>query len=321
MPSLRSHVFRLVVKYFMSPKFNTSSTVQKQRKFLEAFSKLSILPGKTKVQSIKIGKLDAEWISVDTTPEDSVILYLHGGAYCIGSLHTHGELVARISKASNIKILQIDYRLAPEHPYPAAVEDAVFAYRWLLKNGFSSNNIVIAGDSAGGGLAIAALVKLCDLGEPLPAAAVCLSPWTDLKLTGESIKTHIYKDPFIKPAWLQYMANLYIANNDSDLPLISPIYADLNNFPPLLIQVGSDEILLSDSIRLAERARKAGVDTTLEIWDNMWHVWHFFAGKMPEANTALNHIGSFIRKHINRQSDAMILEKDQCYQNWIQKKV
>ena len=315
MPSLRSHIYRLVVKFLMSPKFDTTSTAQKQRKALERFSTLSILPGKTKIRPLQIGKINAEWISVGNTPENCVILYLHGGAYCIGSLNTHRELAARISKASKIKILQIDYRLAPEHPHPAAVEDAVFAYRWLLKNGFSSNNIVIAGDSAGGGLSIAALVKLRDLGEPLPSAAVCLSPWTDLELTGESMNTHIHKDPFLTPAWLNYMAKHYAADNDFRLPLISSVYANLAMLPPLLIQVGSDEIFLSASIRLAKRAREAGVDVTLDIWENMWHVWHFFAGKMPEANTALNYMGRFIRKHINKKGDAMILEDDQCYQN------
>jgi acetyl esterase/lipase len=315
MQSLRSRMFRLVVKYWMSLKFNTSSTVQKQRKALEVFSKLSILPGKTKIQPIQIGNIAAEWISVGNAPEDYAILYLHGGAYNIGSLNTHRELAARISKVSKVKTLLIDYRLAPEHPYPASVEDAVLAYRWLIKNGYSSNNIAIAGDSAGGGLAIAALVKLRDLSEPLPAAAVCLSAWTDLKLKGESIKTHIHKDPFLTPAWLQYMAMYYVGANDLSLPQISPIYADLTMLPPLLIQVGSDEILLSDSIRLADRAREAGVDITLEIWENMWHVWHFFAGKMPEADRAINQVGNFIHKYLNKNRDSLILQKIQCYQN------
>jgi epsilon-lactone hydrolase len=308
MESLRSYLFRLVVKYFMSPKFSNSSTVQKQRKALERFSKFSILPGKTRIEPHLIGELAANWVSVGNTLEDFAILYLHGGAYNIGSLNTHRELAARISKASKIKTLLIDYRLAPEHPYPAAVEDAVLAYRWLLKNGYPSNNIVIAGDSAGGGLAIAALVKLRDLGEPLPAAAVCLSAWTDLELTGESMKTHIQKDPFLTPSWLQYMAKHYVADNDFRLPLISPIYADLAMLPPLLIQAGSDEILLSDSIRIAERARKAGIDTTLDVWENMWHVWHFFAGKMPEAKSAINRISNFIHENINKESDSIILE-------------
>jgi acetyl esterase/lipase len=299
----------------MSSKFNTSSTVQKQRKALERFSKLSILPGKTKIQPLQIGEFAAKCISVGNTPEDFVILYLHGGAYNLGSLNTHRELAARISKASKIKTLLIDYRLAPEHPYPAAIEDTVIAYRWLLKNGYSSNNIIIAGDSAGGGLAIAALVKLRDLGEQLPAAAVCLSAWTDLELKGESMKTNVQKDPFLTPAWLQYMAKHYADDNDFRLPLISPIYADLAMLPPLLIQVGSDEILLSDSVRLAERARNAGINTTFDVWENMWHVWHFFAGKMPEANSAINQISNFIQKHLNSKGDSIKSEKIQWHQN------
>jgi acetyl esterase/lipase len=266
------------------------------------------------IQPIQIDKLAAEFISVGDTPDDCAILYLHGGAYNIGSLNTHRDLAARISKASKIKTLLIDYRLAPEHPHPAAVEDAVLAYRWLLKNGFSPNNIVIAGDSAGGGLAIVALVKLRDLGELIPAAIVCLSPWTDLELTGESIKTHIHNDPFLNPAWLEFMAKHYVANNDPCAPLISPIYANLKNLPPILIQVGSDEILLSDSINLAERAREAGVNITLDVWENIWHVWHFFAGKMPEANSAINQIGNFIHMHL-KKGDSIISEKNLCYQN------
>ena len=308
MRTLRSKIFRLVVKYWMSPMFNTSSTVQKQRKAFERFSNFSILPKKTKIQQLQIGKIDAEWISVGTPLENYVILYLHGGAYCIGSSNTHRELAARISKASKIKTLLINYRLAPEHPYPAAIEDVVFTYDWLLKNGFLSNNVIIIGDSAGGGLAISALVKLRDLGAPIPAAAVCISPWTDLQLTGDSIQTHTQKDPFLTHQWLQLMARHYAANNDIQTPFISPQNADLSMLPPLLIQVGSDEILLSDSIRLAERAREAGVDSTLDVWENMWHVWHFFVGKMPEANCAINRICNFIHEHINKKRHTKIME-------------
>ncbi len=298
MRSLRSHMFRLVVKYWMSPKFNTSRTVQAQRRALEDFAKLSILPIKTKIQPLQIGKMSAEWISVCNTREECALLYLHGGAYNIGSLNTHRDIAARISKASKVKTLLIDYRRAPEHSHPAAVEDVVMAYRWLLKNQFSPQNIVIAGDSAGGGLAIAALVSLRDDGDPLPAAAVCLSAWTDLEGTGESFTTHVQSDPFLTPEWLRFMAKHYVANNDARMPLISPLYADLHDLPPIFIQVGSDEILLSDSTRLAERAREAGVDATLDVWEGMWHVWHFFAGQMPEGNRAMKEVGKFIHKHL-----------------------
>jgi acetyl esterase/lipase len=284
----------------MSPKFNAVTTVQEQRRALEGFAKLSILPRKIKIQPLHVGNLAAEWISVGNTLEDCAVLYVHGGAYNIGSLNTHRDLAARISKASHVKTLLIEYRLAPEHAYPAAIEDVVLAYRWLLKNGYSPHNIVIAGDSAGGGLAIATLVSLRDGGEPLPSAAICLSPWTDLARTGESMKTHIQVDPFLTPEWLEFMARHYVGNNNPRMPLISPIYADLHKLPPIFIQVGSDDILLSDSIRLAERAREAGVVTTLDVWENMWHVWHFFAGKMPEGNHAMNQAGNYIHKNLGQ---------------------
>lgn len=242
--------------------------------------------------------MSAEWISVGKTLEECTVLYLHGGAYNIGSLNTHRDLAAQISKASKIKTLLIDYRLAPEHIHPAAVEDVVIAYRWLINNGFSPKNIVIAGDSAGGGLTIAALVSLRDAYEPLPAATVCLSAWTDLELTGESITTHVHADPFLNPDWLRFMAQHYVANHDPHTPLISPIYADLSGLPPMFIQVGSDEILLSDSTRLAQHAHMSGVDTKLEIWEKMWH---FFAGKIPEGNRAINKVGEFIQNHINQR--------------------
>jgi len=297
--SLRSRVFRFFVRYWMSPKFNVSSTVHEQRRAFENLAKLSLLPRNTNVQTVFVGDLPAEWISVGTTSDESAILYLHGGAYNIGSPRTHRDIAARISKAAEARTLVIDYRLAPEHAHPAALQDVVMAYRWLLKNGLSPQNIVIAGDSAGGGLAIAALVSLRDAGEPLPAAAVCLSPWTDLQGTGESMTTHVHADPFLTPEWLQFMARHFVADNDPRMPSISPIYADLHNLPPILIQVGSDEILLSDSIRLAECARQAGVDSTLDVWENMWHVWHFFAGQLPEGRRAVNKVGEYIRGHLN----------------------
>lgn len=312
MPSLRSRVFRLVVRFVMAPNFKADSPVQKQRIALENLAKLSILPTRTKVQHVRVADVPADWISVGTTPEDCVVLYLHGGAYSIGSPRTHRDIAARISKATGIRVLSIDYRLAPEHPHPAAVQDAVKAYRWLLENGFAAQKIVIAGDSAGGGLAIAALVSLRDAGVPLPAAAVCLSPWTDLQGTGESMTTHVEADPFLTPEWLQSMAQHYVADGDSRLSLISPVHADLHGLPPMLVQVGSDEILLSDATRLAERARDAGVKTTLEVWGNMWHVWHFFSGQMPEGKRAMTGVGRFVRSRLGNAGPAAAVVSDEA---------
>jgi acetyl esterase/lipase len=283
----------------MSPKFSVGKSVQNQRKALESFATLSMLPAKTRIEPVKVGNISAEWISARETLEKCAVLYLHGGAYNIGSLKTHRELAARLSKASKVKTLLVGYRLAPEYPHPAALEDVASAYRWLIDDGISPRNIVIAGDSAGGGLAIAALIWLRDAGEQLPAAAVCLSPWTDLEVTGKSITSLANVDPFLTPEWLQFMARNYVADNDPRSPLISPIYADLHELPRILIQVGSDEILLSDSTRLAERASGAGVEIRLDIWENMWHVWQFFAGQMPEGKRAINDVGEFIRKHVS----------------------
>ncbi len=299
MRSMRSHIARLVVKYWMSPKFNTTTTVQEQRIALEGFARFSFLPRKTRVEPLFVGGVAAEWISVGSIYEECAILYLHGGAYNIGSLNTHRDLAARISKASNVATLLIAYRLAPEYAHPAAVDDVVMAYHWLIDRGYRPQNIIIAGESSGGGLAVASLVSLRDLGAPLPAAVVCLSPWTDLKMTGESLKTKVNADPFLTTEWLQFMAGHYVADCESRDPLISPIYADLHTLPPMLIQVGSDEILLSDSIRLAERASESGIDTTIDIWPDMWHVWHFFAGQVPEGYQAVRDVGKFINKHLN----------------------
>jgi acetyl esterase/lipase len=194
------------------------------------------------------------------------------GAYALGSIETHREFVSRLARASGMRALLIDYRLAPEHPFPAALEDAVAAYHWLIAQGFEASRVLIAGDSAGGGLALAALLALKDAGEGLPAGAVCISPWTDLSSTAESIRTKARVDVVLNPDTLEIYAWRYAGEHDLRSPLISPLYADLSGLPPLLIQVGSDEILLDDATRLAARAREVGVEVTLRVWPEMFHV-------------------------------------------------
>jgi acetyl esterase/lipase len=194
--------------------------------------------------------------------------------------------------------LVIDYRLAPENPFPAALEDATAAYRWLLKSGFKPEQIVIAGDSAGGGLSLSTMVSLRDAGDPLPRGAVLLSPWTDLAGTGESIKTHAEIDPWLNADNLIPFAALYFGKEDGRHPLVSPLYADLHGLPPMLIQVGSDEILLDDSTRLASRAQAAGVEVKMEVWDGLWHVWHIFASQLPEGQKAIEDLGRFARQQV-----------------------
>jgi acetyl esterase/lipase len=237
---------------------------------------------------------------------DRTILYLHGGAYTRGSIVSHRALVARLSAASGARALVIAYRLAPENPFPAAVEDATAAYRWLLEQHIQPDQLVVSGDSAGGGLSLALLLALRDAGHPLPAGAALLSPWTDLAGTGESIRTLAGADPWLNAERLMLTAGLYLAGADACNPLASPLYGDLHGLPPLLIQVGTDEILLDDATRLAERARAAGVPVTLEVWERMWHVFQSFAAEIPEGRQAVEKIGAFVRQVTQARSPASL---------------
>ncbi len=259
---------------------------------------VGMLPGPPGVlrQAVSAGGVPGEWISVNGAAAGRVIYYLHGGGYTIGSVNSHAALVARLCQAAGARSLAVNYRLAPEHPFPAAVEDAVAGYRWLLEQGTGPERTTIAGDSAGGGLTVATLVALRDQGVPLPAAAVCLSPWVDLEGLGDSIRTKAAADPMIDEPHLHESASAYLAGADPRTPLAAPLYADLAGLPPLLVHVGSAEVLLDDSIRLAERAKAAGVDVTLEVWDEMIHVWHFMAGILPEGQQAIDRVGQFVRE-------------------------
>jgi acetyl esterase/lipase len=200
--------------------------------------------------------------------------------------------------ASDARALAIDYRLAPEHPFPAAVDDATTTYRWLVANGVEPASIVIGGDSAGGGLTLAALVALRDAGDPLPAAAFCISPWVDLEVSGESATTRAAADPIIDPAGVSAAAARYLAQAHPRTPLASPLYADLTDLPPMLIQVGDAEVFLNDATRLADRAEAAGVDVTLEVWPDVIHVWHIFAAMLPYGQQALDRVGEWMRSRV-----------------------
>jgi len=248
-------------------------------------------------EPVSAGGVKAEWLSSPGVDRDRVLLHLHGGGYYTGSIATHRDLISRLGRAAGMRSLAVDYRLAPEHPFPAALDDATTAYRWLLSEGFDPARIVLAGDSSGGGLALATLVKLRDDGVPLPARAVLLSPWTDLALTGDSVTRNASRDPINRARYLEISPPLYAGSEDVKNPLISPLYADPAGLPPLLIQVGSDETLLDDSTRFAERARAAGVDVTLEIWPGMFHVFQMSARFLPEARRAIEVAGAFMRAH------------------------
>jgi epsilon-lactone hydrolase len=239
------------------------------------------------------------WVDCSNGNGKATILYLHGGAYTMCSPRTHAALTGTLSDLSQIRVLSVDYRLAPEDPYPAAVQDATAAYRWLLKKGVPAKSIVIGGDSAGGGLTFATMLELKEKGDPLPAAAFAISPWVDLAITGDTVVTKAEVDPMITEPAMYHMASLYMRDADPRSPLISPLYADLSGLPPVLIHVGTSEMLLSDSRRMAKALKRAGVDCALKEWEDMFHVFHSVIS-LPEARQANQELASFIKKHIHK---------------------
>jgi epsilon-lactone hydrolase len=248
-----------------------------------------------KCEKVDAGGVPSEWVMAPGYDTGRAILYLHGGGYAIGSLNTHRRLAYDISAASAAKVLLIDYRLAPEHPFPAAVDDATSAWRWLLQQGFAPNRLAIAGDSAGGGLTIATLVNLRDKNLGLPACAVAISPWVDLEGLGNSMTTRSAQDPMVQKDGLLWMAKMYLNGKDARTPLAAPLHADLKGLPPTLVQVGTAETLLDDAIRIAERMHAAGVDARLAIWPNQLHVFPLFAPILSEGRDGCIEIGNFIR--------------------------
>jgi acetyl esterase/lipase len=227
--------------------------------------------------------------------DDAVLLYLHGGGYVIGSPQAYRALTSELGRCTGVRTLAVDYRLAPEHPFPAAVEDAVTAYRVLLEGGRPPGRIAVAGDSAGGGLALAMLIAAREAGLPMPAGVVAISPWADLACEGSSMTGKVAEDPQVRRDGLLLLANHYLQQTPARHPLASPVYADLRGLPPLLIQVGSAEVLLDDATRLAAAAAAAGVRVRLDAWPDMVHVWHLFAFMLAEGRAAIRDAGEFLR--------------------------
>jgi len=281
-----------VIERIKSAPQNPNAPMAQRRAGMERISER--VPADIICEKVKAGGVDAEWIAAPGANADRVILYLHGGGYVIGSINTHRAMVSRIARASNARALAIDYRLAPEHPFPAAVEDATAAYRWLLAQGYKPGKIIIAGDSAGGGLTIVLLLAIRDAGLPMPAGAVPISPWTDLEGTGESVRTRAARDVMVTIENLTGSAKQYYGTHDPKDPLVSPVHGNFRGLPPMLIQVGDAEILLDDSTRVAKSAKAAGVEVELEVWDDMPHVWHVFAKLLPEGQQAIDKIGKFV---------------------------
>lgn len=284
-----------VIERIKSQPQNPNAPLAQRRAAMEKISER--VPADVICEKVNAGGVPAEWISAPGATADRVILYLHGGGYVVGSINTHRAMVSRIARASDARALAIDYRLAPEHPFPAAVDDALASYRWLLAQGYKPGRIVVAGDSAGGGLAVAALLAIREAKLPMPAAAVPISPWADLEGTGDSIRTRAARDVMVTQENLAQSAKQYYGTNSPKNPLVSPVHADFRGLPPMLIHVGDAEILLDDATRVAERAKAAGVKVELEVWPDMPHVWHVFAKILPEGQQAIDKVGRFVRAH------------------------
>ncbi|MCY4453869.1 MAG: alpha/beta hydrolase [Immundisolibacterales bacterium] len=272
-------------------------TVEEAREMYDKAKYVFALPEGVETAQHEIGGVPAEVVTPPARGAGT-FLYLHGGGYAIGSPVSHRHLVAALAVASRTRAVALDYRLAPENPFPAALDDALAGYRGLLDAGTAPGSIVIGGDSAGGGLTVATLLAIRDAGLPLPAAAVCISPWADLTNEAESYRTHAERDPLVFQEDIDRWGGAYLAGADPRTPLASPLHADLSGLPPLLIQVGSEEVLLDDSRLLAQRCKAAGGDATLEVWDDMIHVWHWFGEYLDEAAKAVDRIGEFVRDRL-----------------------
>lgn len=284
--------------HFLQPQLSGwhKGSIAEQRSRQERSARFFKLPKQIRIEPITLDGISSEWIE---SPDSTVgtILYLHGGAYALGSTNTHRELVARLVTATKCSALAVNYRLAPENPFPAALNDALNAYRWILAKGIDPMRIMIAGDSAGGGLAIAVLLALREKGFPLPAGAFCFSPWLDLTLSGDSVKNNEKLDPILSSSVLKVYADYYRSGKNAADPLISPLFADPSNLPPIFLQSGKNEILLDDSARFCQKAEQAGVDATLATWDDMFHVFQLIPF-IPETQRSIELVSAFISRVI-----------------------
>jgi monoterpene epsilon-lactone hydrolase len=273
-------------------------TLEERRASFAPGGRLHPLPDDVLVREVTAGGVPAHWLAAPGADAGRVLLFLHGGGYELGSLRSDGELAARLGRASGMRVLFPEYRLAPEHPFPAAIDDVLAAWRWLRTDqDLSARSIAVAGDSAGGGLAVALLVATRDAGEAMPAAAALMSPTVDLTSSGASMTERAAQDPISTPAMLRQFASDYLSGADPKTPLASPLFASLSGLPPLLVQVGTADVLLSDSERLAKAAAEAGVDVTLESGDGLPHVFQLMLGT-PEAAEATERIGKFLRAKV-----------------------
>ncbi|VFM96920.1 MAG: Acetyl esterase/lipase [Candidatus Kentron sp. G] len=304
MVSFRARLLNLMLRSIFKPRaqqlFRTNPPITEElrHQLMETVLVVPKTPSDVSIETLSGGEINGEWVSTTNSLPNRAILFFHGGGYVMGASERHRDFNWRLAKVSRAKVFSVDYRLAPEHPFPAALQDALAAWQWLLEQGFNPENIIISGDSAGGGLSLATMLSLRDAGSPLPAAAALFSPWTDLSISGESADFNSRYDPFTIPRIISLMAAAY-TSNDTDLrhPLVSPLFGDLTGMPPLCLHVGSTEVLLSDSTRLAEKAEAANVNVMLKVWHAMPHIFHLCACCLPEGRKVIEEVGAFANAH------------------------
>jgi epsilon-lactone hydrolase len=299
------HLFRFRLKRENIDWNRYESILRFREQCEEGAKRFGRMPNGIEIKPFMIDGMPAEWIMLSGSTKDKVIFFIHGGGYVSGSCSDHRIHVSKFVKGADIGAMLFEYRLAPENIFPAALDDSVKAYQWLLGQGVLSSNVVFVGDSAGGGLCLAMLLALRDQSIPLPGAAVALSPWTDLRCTGESYRSNAGKCLSPDGTWTAF-SNHYVGDHDPSLPYISPLYGDLYGLPPILIFAGGDEILLDDSVRFAERAKDAGVNVTLRVGEGLFHGYPVCAPIFPEATRAMDEICIFIKNALMHKSTSTV---------------
>ena len=297
------NILKNIIETKRKNPYTENKTIDQLRKETENAGSSIPLPKNIKYKSVVAGNVNAEWITCGEVNENRIFMFMHGGGYYRGSIAATRATVARISAEAKIKCLSIDYRLAPENPFPAAINDTYSAYEWLVNEGINPEHIIVSGQSAGGGLCLALLLKIKDKNFSQPKGAVALSPWTDLYQTGKTMVTNEKIDPIISKKYLDRFAKLYFPDSYNMSYLASPIIGELSGLPDILIQVGSAETMLDDSKRFYKKAKKANVNVKLEIWEDMFHGWHSNAHILNDADKAIKNIGIFCRNVLNEKTE------------------
>lgn len=296
-PSIRSRILSAMLKYkSKNPQTKKGIKLDIIRQKVDDYAQRYRVPKDIVIESLSQGDIRGEWQIPDNAPTQSCIFYLHGGGYTIGSPGGHRAMTVGLAQASTTKVFSLDYRLSPENRFPAAVDDALLGYNWLLEQGFSPSNIVVAGDSAGGGLAMALMLKLKDHNISRPSGVILLSPWTDLSLSGDSVMENGKKCAMLNKIILQKCAESYLNGEDSSNPMASPLFGDMSGMPPLLIYVSTTEAIRDDSLRLEEKAKKSGVQVKLNIWNKQPHAWPAFYPFTPESKQCVLEMGDFVKE-------------------------